>query len=196
MKKIGFALVLIFVFGVVVWIGISVFKGGESCSKEKLQELRKEYPICYGSGTIDLASMPGLASLVKSAENYICVTVQEELADSKTSANVGFGKAGSGTIVYKNYRVAVDQIIFGDSSLTDQTLVVTINRMLPVPKMKSGDKLIIPVSKGKNGKYNLGPGSYYIAEGYVLSTFEENKFSVYTGKKVEVLIRDIKKFRD
>lgn len=196
MKRTVFAWILIFVLGVAAWIGISVSKGDENCSEEKLQELRKEYPICYASGSLSLAPVPEMASLVNYSENQIWVTVLEEMEDSETIVNAGFGKAGDETIVFKNYRVYVDQVIYGDSSLLDQTLVVTINRMLPVPKMKSGDKMILSVSEGEDGKYNLGPGSYYIAEGYVLSTFEENKDSVYTGKKVEVLIRDIKKLRD
>lgn len=211
MKKIVFALILLFVVGAAAWIGISVFIEGENCSEEKLQALRKEYPICYASVNqisaplplVDFVSkdlrlepMPEMASLVKDTENYICVTVLEEMEVSEATVNAGFGKAGDETIVYRNYRVFVDQVVYGDSSLVDQTLVVTINRLHPVPKMQSGEKMILPVSKGEDGKYNLGPGSYYIAEGYVLSTFEENQASVYTGKRVEVLIRDIKKFGD
>lgn len=169
-------------------------RGNGSCSDEKLQELRKDYPLCYPSGTLSMAPMPELAALSKAAENYVCVTVLDELEDSEVSANAGFGKAGEETFVFRNFRIRVDRVICGDTQLKDRTIVVTINRMLPIPQMKAGDKMILPVSKREDEKYDLGPGAYYIADGYVLSAFEEKEGSVYTGQKVQVLIRDIKKY--
>lgn len=165
------------------------------CSQEKLVSLMKECPSMING---NMASLPEPAPLKVMAEYndaYVKATVIDKLSDSNQL--VEDTVLGNSTAMFTVYKIKVDEFIAGKQIVKEgETIEVSISKALPMPDMKAGNVMVLPISASESGEYiYFDSCAYYVADGYVVATFKESKDSVYTGETYYTLKKALKRFK-
>lgn len=201
MKKLVIILSIILVIcsGVA---GYVIYTRNHRCSEEQLQTLREQYPVVSSTSPALMSVAPNipLYNEVKNTENYL------ELSFIGAADNVtmeeGTDKFGDsmGTYTLTGYKVKVENVIIGDSSLKGKEIIVRMNSGFDTANVNKEVSMFAGVSKRDGGDYWFSyAGAYYNADGYVLSVLEECPDDDYSGMTVyqfKNAIKDLKKQAD
>lgn len=188
-----------------------------SLSLDQIQELRKEYPLSFGSPqNVELRDLTFKEVLNHTDSVIIAEVVQQEPnfsvdlpADPETPEGKLIEKQReAGIEPYKpefiSYQVKVEEIITGEDIGGTINIFYNSDFMGMEPDLKPGMKIVTAVKKGVGDQQEKGYsftryGTYYIVEeNYVLSAYEgqseemKSFTSQTNGKSLENLILEIK----
>lgn len=188
-----------------------------SLSTEKINELRKEYPLSIGSPqNVDLQDLT-FKQVLDYTDSVIVAEVIQQMPDFSVDlitepgtpeGNLAEKLEASGEQPYRpeftSFQVKVNEVVTGEEVGDTINLIYNSDFKGVEPDLKPGMKIVAAVKKGvgkeQEGSYSFTRyGTYYVVEDdYVLSAFEgqteEMKaFSRETnGYKLDHLIAEIK----
>ncbi|MCP1187422.1 hypothetical protein [Paenibacillus sp. 1781tsa1] len=164
---------------------------GNRLSPERMEELRKEYPLSTDTPVLinirevsfreimDFADSVIVAEVVSSLPNF---SVDLPVAPGTPEGDFAEKDRAAGLVPYKpefiTYKVKVHKVLTGEDVEKDTFLFYNADFAGVEPELKPGMKIIAVVKKGTTGEQLGGYsftryGTYYIVDGdYVLAAYE------------------------
>ena len=188
-----------------------------SLSPEKIQELRKEYPLSIGAPVnVNLRDLT-FKEVLDHTDSVIIAEVIQQIPDISVElitapgtpeGNLTAKEQEAGMNPYKpeftSFQVNVKEVITGEEVENTINLIYNSDFKDIEPNLKPGMKIVVAIKNGvgaqQEGSYSFTRyGTYYVVEGdYVLSAYEGQSeemrdFTLQTnGKPLENLISEIR----
>lgn len=186
-------------------------------SPEKIQELRKEYPLSIGSPVnVNFRDLT-FKEVLDHTDSVIIAEVIQQMPDISVDlitapgtpeGNLSAKEQEAGMKPYKpeftSFQVNVKEVVTGEEVENTINLIYNSDFKDIEPNLKPGMKIVVAIKNGvgaqQEGSYSFTRyGTYYVVEGdYVLSAYEGQSeemrdFTMQTnGKPLENLISEIR----